>query len=165
MWKKEKMLVTSIFSFFCNFFKRFFSTGTSKVVIMRYTINYQTTKLSSCTNWKHLQMKKLIPLPHNHHFFLFEWCFTLLSTVFQSYHSDSSHCSCLSWVSIVLGWGSEVSCPRTLPIKNPKDPVWLEPFPTVFSKAFFPRVLKSLNWMVNSFKADTIQSSYVTASG
>ena len=27
-----------------------------------------------------------------------------LLTVFQSYHSDSSHYSCLSWVSPVLGW-------------------------------------------------------------
>ena len=33
----------------------------------------------------------------------------------------------LSWVSPVLGWGSEVSCPRTLPRKNPEDPVRLEP--------------------------------------
>ena len=32
-----------------------------------------------------------------------------------------------SWVSPVLGWGSEMSCPRTLPRKNPEDPVWLEP--------------------------------------
>ena len=32
-----------------------------------------------------------------------------------------------SWVSPVLGWGSEVSCPRTLPRKNPEDPVQLEP--------------------------------------
>ena len=32
-----------------------------------------------------------------------EWCFTPLSTVFQSYHGDSSHYSCLSWVSPVLG--------------------------------------------------------------
>ena len=32
-----------------------------------------------------------------------------------------------SWVSLVLGWGSEVSCPRTLPRKNPEDPVRLEP--------------------------------------
>ena len=29
---------------------------------------------------------------------LTEWCFTPLSTVFQSYHGDSSHYSCLSWV-------------------------------------------------------------------
>ena len=47
-----------------------------------------------------------------------------ISTVFQSYHGDSSHYSCLSWVSPVLGWDSEVSCPRTLPRKNP---VRLEP--------------------------------------
>ena len=58
---------------------------------------------------------------------LIEWCFTLLSTVFQSYHGDSSHYSCLSWEKPVLGLGSEVSCPRTLPWKNPEDPVWLKP--------------------------------------
>ena len=33
-----------------------------------------------------------------------EWCFTPLSTVFQSYQGDSSHYSCLSLVSPVLGW-------------------------------------------------------------
>ena len=27
-----------------------------------------------------------------------------------------------SWVSPVLSWGSAVSCPRTLPRKNPEDP-------------------------------------------
>ena len=31
------------------------------------------------------------------------------------------------WVSPVLGWGSEVSCPRTLQRKNPEDLVRLEP--------------------------------------
>ena len=35
---------------------------------------------------------------------LIEWCFTPLLTVFQSYHGDSSHYSCHSWVSPVLGW-------------------------------------------------------------
>ena len=33
----------------------------------------------------------------------------------------------LSWISPVLGWGSDVSYPRTLPWKNPEDPVRLEP--------------------------------------
>ena len=47
-----------------------------------------------------------------------EWCFTPLSTVFESYHGDSSHYSCLSWVSPVLVWGSEVSYPRALPRKT-----------------------------------------------
>ena len=46
---------------------------------------------------------------------LIEWCFTPLSTVFQSYHGNSSRYSCISWVSLVLGWASRVSCPRTLP--------------------------------------------------
>ena len=50
-----------------------------------------------------------------------------LTPVFQSYHGDNSHYSCLSWVSSVLGWGSEVSCPRTHPRKNPEDPVRLKP--------------------------------------
>ena len=31
------------------------------------------------------------------------------------------------WVSRVLGRGSELSCPRTLPQQNPEDPVKLEP--------------------------------------
>ena len=35
---------------------------------------------------------------------MIEWCFMLLSTVFQSNHGDNSHYSCLSWVSQVLGW-------------------------------------------------------------
>ena len=52
-----------------------------------------------------------------------EWCLTRLSTVFQSYHGDSSNYSCLSWVSPVLGWVSEVSCPRTLPQSNQEDPL------------------------------------------
>ena len=33
---------------------------------------------------------------------MIEWCFTPLSTVSQSYHGESSHYSCLSWVSPVL---------------------------------------------------------------
>ena len=37
-----------------------------------------------------------------------------------SYYGDSSHYSCLSWVSPVLGWGSEVSFQRILAKKNPK---------------------------------------------
>ena len=44
-----------------------------------------------------------------------------------SHHGDSSHNSCLSWVSPVLGWGSGVSYPKTLQRKNPEDPVGLEP--------------------------------------
>ena len=51
---------------------------------------------------------------------LIEWCFTPLSTVFQLYHGKSLHYLCLSWVSPVLGWGFEVSCPRTLPRKKPR---------------------------------------------
>ena len=68
---------------------------------------------------------------HVHHIMILnsviEWCFTPLLTVFQSYHGNSSHYSCLSWVSPVLGWGPEVSCSMTLPRKNPEDPVRLEP--------------------------------------
>ena len=44
---------------------------------------------------------------------LFDLCFTPPSTILQSY-GYSSHYSCHSWASPVLGWGSEVSCPNTL---------------------------------------------------
>ena len=35
---------------------------------------------------------------------MIEWCFMPLSTVFQSYHCDSSHYLRISWVSPVPGW-------------------------------------------------------------
>ena len=57
---------------------------------------------------------------------LYRMVFTPLSTVFQSYNSDSSYYSCLSWVSPVLGWGPEV-LPKDTHTKNPEDPVLLEP--------------------------------------
>ena len=41
-------------------------------------------------------------------FIVIEWWFTPLSTIFQLYHGFSSHYSCISWVSPVLGWDSEV---------------------------------------------------------
>ena len=57
-----------------------------------------------------------------------------LNGVLHRFQQNHSHImatvhnySCLSWVSPVLGWGSEVYCSRTLPQKNPEDPVWLEP--------------------------------------
>ena len=56
-----------------------------------------------------------------------EWCFTLLSTVFQSYHSDGSHYSCLSWVSPVLGWGSLKCLAQGHAPPPQSDPVWFEP--------------------------------------
>ena len=45
-------------------------------------------------------------LPNNKYLVdrLNEWCLMPLSTVFQSYHSNSSHYSFLSWVSPVLDW-------------------------------------------------------------
>ena len=58
---------------------------------------------------------------------MIEWCFMPLSTVFQLYHGNSSHYSCLSWVLPVLGCSSEVSCTGTFPRKNPDDPVRLKP--------------------------------------
>ena len=35
---------------------------------------------------------------------------------------NSSQCSCLSWVSSVLGWGSEVTCPKTERIQCGSNP-------------------------------------------
>ena len=58
---------------------------------------------------------------------MIEWCFTLLSTVFQSYYGDSSHYSCLSRVSPVLGWALKClaqghSCEKTQRIKCSSNP-------------------------------------------
>ena len=58
---------------------------------------------------------------------LIEWCFMPLSTVFKSYHGDSSHYSCLSWVSPVLGWALKCLAQGQSREKNPEDPGWLEP--------------------------------------
>ena len=69
---------------------------------------------------------------------LIEWCFTPLSTVFQSYHGDSSHYSCLSLVSPVLGWGSAVSCPRTLPWKTQRIQCGSNPGPLDYDSNTLP---------------------------
>ena len=64
--------------------------------------------------------------PKIYSFWLIEWCFMPLSTVFQSYHSYSSHYSSfLGFTSTRLG--SEESRPRTLPRKKPEDPVRFKP--------------------------------------
>ena len=49
---------------------------------------------------------------------LIKWCFTPLSSVFQSYHGHSSYHSYISRVWSVLGWSSEVSCTRTFSQKK-----------------------------------------------
>ena len=66
------------------------------------------------------------------------WCFTPLLIVFQSYHGDSSHYSCLSWVSPVLGWGSEVSCPKTLPRKTQRIQCGSNPGPLIYESNTLP---------------------------
>ena len=68
---------------------------------------------------------------------LIEWCFAPLSTIFQSYHGDSSHYSCLSWVSPVLGSGSEVSCPRTLSRKTQRIQCCSNPGPWITSQTLY----------------------------
>ena len=57
------------------------------------------------------------------------WCFTALSTLFRSYHGDSSNCSYIYpgfHGEPVLGWGSKVPCPRTLPRRNAVGSLRLE---------------------------------------
>ena len=48
-----------------------------------------------------------------------EWFFTPLSTLFQSNTGDKKkkYIHVFPWVSSVLGWASDVSCPRTRPRK------------------------------------------------
>ena len=52
--------------------------------------------------------------------------FYAISTVFQSYHGDSSHYSCLSWFSPVLGWALKCLAQGHSHEKNPEDPGWPE---------------------------------------
>ena len=68
-----------------------------------------------------------------------EWCFTLISTVFQSYQGDSSHYSCFSRVSPVLGWGFEVSCPKTLQRRTQNIQCSLNPGPLNYESYTEPR--------------------------
>ena len=69
---------------------------------------------------------------------IIEWCFTPHLTVFQSYHGHGSHYSCLSWISPVLGWGSEVSCPRTFPQKTQRIQCDSNPGPLDFESKNLP---------------------------
>ena len=63
-------------------------------------------------------------------FFVIDWLNSVLRR-FQQYFSHITATAHIihvfNWVSPVLGWGSEVSYQRTLPHKNPKDPVQFEP--------------------------------------
>ena len=87
---------------------------------------------------------------------LIELCFTPLSTVFQSDHGDSSHYSCLSRVSPVLGWDSEVSCPRTLPRKTSEDPARLKPrIPGLIIKYFTTEPRRTPKSMLKTLPNDS----------
>ena len=110
--QKEKMPVSKVFFFFTKSSKSadaymdwyFFQMHKALVCF------YLTKTKLHCTNTKSIPNANLYDLSN----WLIKWCFTPLSAIFQSYHSYSSRYSCLSWVSPELGWGSEVSCPRTL---------------------------------------------------
>ena len=129
--EKEKLLVTSNFSFSHSVF---YPSGEFSAILMNYKIVvcklFQFGSVSNLsfgkgftkqnTNTKGSCIQYCVKL-------LIEWCFTPLSTVFQSYHGDSSHYSCLSCVSPVLRWLPDMYCPRTLPRKYPEDPMRLEP--------------------------------------
>ena len=94
---------------------------------------------------------------------LIEWCCTPLLTVFQSYHGHSSHYSCLFWVSPVLGLGSKMSCPRTLPHKNPEDPVWLKPrTPGLWVKHFTTEPCRTPQYTWNLIRLFESMKSWTT---
>ena len=55
--------------------------------------------------------------------------FYAVSTVFRSYHGDTSHYSFISWVSPILGCGSEVPCLMKLSRKKQRIQCCLDPGP------------------------------------
>ena len=69
---------------------------------------------------------------------IIEWRFMPLLTVIQSYHGGSSHYSCLSWVSPVIGWGSEVSYPTTFPRKTQRIQCGSNPGPLDYESNTLP---------------------------
>ena len=90
---------------------------------------------------------------------MIEWCFTPLSTVFQLYHGDSSHYSCLSLVLPVLGWALMCLAQGHSHVKNPEDQVRLEPKTLGLRVKYFtteprgtkesaniPKILKTMSW-------------------
>ena len=97
---------------------------------------------------------------------LIEWCFMPLSTVFQSYHGNSSHNSCLSWVSPVLGWGSEVSYSKTIPQKNPADPLRLEPrTPGLYVKHFTTEPRRTPTLRINNSNENSVSKEKYDVGG
>ena len=88
-------------------------------------------------------------------FFFIEWCFTPLSTVFQSCHGDSSHYSCLSWVSPVLGWALKCLAKGNSCEKNPEGTVRLEPrTPGLRVKHF---TTETRGTLLNYFRCNTVE--------
>ena len=106
---------------------------------IRYQYIYNVLKLCK-TVFNHLLSMVRESSPHKVRkcLRLIEWCFTPLSTVSKSYHGDSSHYSCLSWVSPGLGWGSEVSCTRTLPQKTQRIQCGSNPGPLDYESNTLP---------------------------
>ena len=80
--------------------------------------------------------------PHNIYFGHLWPLYNLIdsfSTEFRSYHDDRSHYLCHSWVSPVLGWRSEMSCPRTLPLKVQRIQCALNPGPLDYKSNTLPQ--------------------------
>ena len=62
------------------------------------------------------------------YFHLTDWLNCVLQCFQQHFsHSNSSHDLCLSWISTILWWDHEVSCPRTLPWKTQRIKCGLNP--------------------------------------
>ena len=90
--------------------------------------NFSKRAISSISTMFSTQSENCIPICQYfwHHIFICCWSERLIELngalrrfqQYLSYHRNSWHYSCLSWVSPVLGWGSEVSCLRTLPPKT-----------------------------------------------
>ena len=89
-WIKYEFLLKFLYLAYLNL--EIMSMGESNTVVSAYT------------SYRHLQQYCSHPLMCTCVLNCIEWCLTPLSTVFQSYHGDSSHYSGLSCVSPGLDW-------------------------------------------------------------
>ena len=150
LWEKKKMLVTSILLFtqsilssanalsldqsknlpFGKELRTILSEESNTTSDWLYRNGFVDQKLWSFQIYINLESKMGNFLKNGFWIWLIDWMvFYNAFNIIQSYRGNSQQINIfIPLVSPVLGCqGSEVSCPRRLPWKNPEDPVRLKP--------------------------------------